>query len=164
MAFCPSCGSPVDGQFCARCGASTAGPGPSQGMSASQGVSLNAASALCYLFGLITGIFFLAVAPYNQHRRVRFHAFQSILLNVVLIVAHVAVSIVSLTFHLVSFSLGLMMGSLHLLVSLAFFLAWLYMMWSSYQGSDVRLPLIGSIADGQAGTDNPTTGSMGRAA
>ena len=42
----------------------------------------NVASALCYLLGLITGIIFLVLTPYNRNPVVRFHAFQSIFLNV----------------------------------------------------------------------------------
>ena len=43
----------------------------------------NMAGALCYLFGFITGILFLVLAPYNQNRDIRFHAFQSIFLNII---------------------------------------------------------------------------------
>jgi uncharacterized membrane protein len=67
-------------------------------------------------------------------------------------------------FHAVSFSLGLMVSSLHLLVSLGFFLVWLYVMWKSYQGEKVVLPLIGPLAEKQAnGQDSPTS-TIGRAA
>jgi uncharacterized membrane protein len=31
----------------------------------------NVAGALCYVFGLITGVLFLALAPYNQSKFVR---------------------------------------------------------------------------------------------
>ena len=43
-----------------------------------RGMTDNVASALCYALGFITGILFLVLAPYNQNRMVRFHAFQSI--------------------------------------------------------------------------------------
>ena len=62
MAFCPSCGSQVDGRFCQKCGATVdagavpPGAAPAAG---SSGLTDNAAGALCYLFGLITGILFL---------------------------------------------------------------------------------------------------------
>jgi uncharacterized membrane protein len=127
------------------------------------GLSTNAASALCYLFGFVTGIVFLVLAPYNLDRRVRFHAFQSIFLNVAVIVAHIGISVLTLMFHAVSFTLGVMMSSLHLLVSLGFFLVWLYMMWKSYQGEKVVLPVIGPMAERQAGQDT-TAGTIGRAA
>lgn len=169
MAFCSSCGSQMEGQFCPKCGAAAPGATSTQpvsSVSTQPGLSINAASALCYLFGFITGIVFLVLAPYNQNRRVRFHAFQSIFLNVAVIVVHIGITFLSLMFHAVSFSLGLLIGSLHLLVSLGFFLVWLYMMWNSYQGGNVHLPIIGGFAENQAGSQNftDTGGTFGKAA
>ena len=170
MAFCSSCGTQMEGQFCPKCGASAvAASGATFTQSASAttqpGLTINAASALCYLFGFVTGIVFLVLAPYNQDRRVRFHAFQSIFLNVAMIVVHIGVTLVSLMFHAISFSLGIMMSSLHLLVSLGFFMVWLYMMWKSYQGEKVVLPFIGPLAERQvSGQDNTPAGTIGKAA
>jgi uncharacterized membrane protein len=158
MAFCPKCGFkiPENVAFCDKCGASVAAPGsvsepPVAALSVQPGLSINGASALCYLFGFVTGIVFLVLAPYNQDRRVRFHAFQSIFLNVAVIVIHIGVTMVTIMFHAISFSLGLMVGTLHLLVSLLFLLVWLFMMWKSYQGEKVVLPIIGPFAEKQAG-------------
>jgi uncharacterized membrane protein len=95
---------------------------------------------------------------------VRFHAFQSIFLNVAVIVIHIGVTILSLMFHAVSFSLGLLMSSLHLLVSLGFFMVWLYMMWKSYQGEKVVLPIIGPLAERQTSGQDSPRGTIGRAA
>jgi len=169
MAFCSNCGTQVEGQFCPKCGASVAGaPGstyapPVSPVSVQPGISINGASALCYLLGFITGIIFLVLAPYNQDRRVRFHAFQSIFLNVGVIVVQVAVTIVSLMFHAVSFALGMMISSLHLLVALGFFMVWLFVMWKAYQGEKLVLPFIGPLAERQASSQD-NTGTMGRAA
>jgi uncharacterized membrane protein len=172
MAFCSSCGTQVEGQFCPKCGAPVAAtsgttytqPASSVPVITQPGISINGASALCYLFGFITGIIFLVLAPYNQDRRVRFHAFQSIFLNVAVIVVHIGITILSLMFNAVSFSLGLMMSSLHLLVSLGFFVLWLFMMWKSYQGEKVMLPVIGSLAERQASGQDSPSGSIGKAA
>jgi uncharacterized membrane protein len=160
----------MEGQFCPKCGApAAAAPGatfnqPAAAVSA-QPLSVNGASALCYLFGFVTGIIFLVLAPYNQDRRVRFHAFQSIFLNVAVIVVHIGVTMVSLMFHAISFALGMLMSSLHLLVSLGFFMVWLYMMWKSYQGEKVMLPFIGPLAERQAGSQGDTpAGTIGKAA
>jgi uncharacterized membrane protein len=155
MAFCPKCGSQVPDNvaFCGNCGTSTAAPGATstqQAIGIQPGLTVNGASALCYLFGFITGIVFLVLAPYNQDKRVRFHAFQSIFLNVSVIAIHIGVTIVAIMFHAISFSLGLLVGSLQLLVSLGFLLIWLYMMWKSYQGDKVVLPIIGPLAEKQA--------------
>jgi uncharacterized membrane protein len=128
---------------------------------------VNGASALCYLCGIITGIVFLVLAPYNQDRRVRFHAFQSILLSVATAVLHAGISIVARMLGAVSISLGILVGtSLHGLLSLGFFLVWLYMMWKTYQGDKVMLPVIGEVAERQASGGEPgsSTGTFGKAA
>ena len=169
MAFCSSCGTQVEGQFCQKCGKPLASAPdaaytpPVYPASTQPRLSINAASALCYLFGFITGIVFLVLAPYNQDRRVRFHAFQSIFLNVGVIAIHIGITILSIMFQAVSLSLGLLISSLHLLVSLGFFLVWLYLMWKSYQGEKIVLPIIGSLAESHAGP-NPPIDTIGRAA
>lgn len=166
MAFCSNCGTQVDGQVCPKCGAVAPGPTlaqPVSTVSTQPGISSNGASALCYLLGFVTGIIFLVLAPYNQDRRVRFHAFQSIFLNIAVIVFHIGVTFLSLMFQAVSFSLGILMSSLHLLVSFGFFAVWLYMMWKSYQGEMVVLPIIGPLAERQAGQGSPTS-TIGKAA
>ncbi len=168
MAYCSSCGTQMEGQFCPKCGAAAAAtPGATSTqpvVSTQPGLSVNAASALCYLFGFITGIVFLVLAPYNQDRRVRFHAFQSIFLNVAVIVVHIGVTMLSIMFHAISFSLGILIASLHLLVSLGFFLVWLYMMWKSYQGEKVVLPVIGPLAERQVSGQDSPDGTIGKAA
>ena len=104
MAFCANCGAEVSGRFCQKCGAPAGAPGaapahpgqpagvnpcPSRPtpVGASVGMTDNMAGALCYLFGFITGILFLVLAPYNQDRNIRFHAFQSIFLNIAWVIA-----------------------------------------------------------------------------
>jgi uncharacterized membrane protein len=147
MAFCASCGAPVEGKFCAKCGASVdaavppagANPGP-----AAAGMTDNAASALCYVLGLITGILFLVLAPYNQNKTIRFHAFQSIFLNIAWIVVLMVINIVFSALHMWSLLF------LSPLIGLAFFILWIYMIISAYQGKKVVLPVIGPIAQGQA--------------
>src|SRR5258706_15206099 len=77
--FCPSCGAPVEGRFCAKCGNSVAGGSvPPQPSISAAPMAENVASALCYVLGLVTGIVFLVIPPYSQNRAVGFHAFQSI--------------------------------------------------------------------------------------
>ena len=148
MAFCATCGSAVEGQFCAKCGnavgaAPSAASGPA--MQASGAMADNVASGLCYVVGLITGIIFLVLAPYNKNPVVRFHAFQSIFLNVAWIV--------------VSYGLTIILGIMHLwsllflssLAGLAFVVLWIVMLIQTFQGKKIVLPLIGQIAQQQAG-------------
>ena len=147
MAFCASCGAPVEGKFCAKCGtpmgAAVPPPGATPGAAAA-GMTDNAASALCYVLGLVTGILFLVLAPYNQNKTIRFHAFQSIFLNVGWILFWMVFNIVFAALHMFSLLF------LSPLIGLVFFVLWIYMIISAYQGKTVVLPVIGPIAQKQA--------------
>lgn len=160
MPFCATCGAQVEGRFCAKCGgavasagAGPAGPGPQpmgQTMAVSGGMTDNVASALCYALGFITGILFLVIAPYNQNRTVRFHAFQSIFFNVGLIAVEIALSIVfSIMFHILHL-LAFLGAIIFPLFGLGVFCLWLYLMFAAYQGKTVVLPIIGPLAQKQA--------------
>jgi uncharacterized membrane protein len=103
----------------------------------------NVAGALAYLLGFITGILFLVLEPYSRNRNVRFHAFQSIFLSVAIVILHFVISSLSI----VSFAVTVLLS---MLLSLASLLIWLFMMWKTYQGEKVVLPVIGPIAEKQA--------------
>lgn len=152
MPFCPSCGAPVEGRFCAKCGtpmgaeAGGARPvAPGSGAPAAGGMADNVASTLCYVLGFITGILFLVLEPHNKNRKVRFHAFQSIFLSV----AWFAIWFVFSTLVTAMFSFGLMFMLMNLL-SLAFFVLWVYMLVMTYQDKKIVLPVIGPLAEKQA--------------
>jgi uncharacterized membrane protein len=167
MAFCANCGAAVDGKFCQQCGtpvgAPGAGPAPAPGVNPPQAQPLpppqlttvamndNLAGALCYLLGFITGILFLVLAPYNQNRTIRFHAFQSIFLNIAWFAAYIVVSIVSLAFRVIPFLGTFVSIVLHLALFLAFVIIWFYLLFKTYNGEKIVLPLIGPFADKQAG-------------
>jgi len=155
MAFCPNCGTQVTGTFCQNCGTSMAGVAnpsagstlgyaPSQPAAAtSTGMSENVAGALCYLVGFITGIMSLVIAPYNQNKFARFHAFQSIFFNVAYIVIWILISFLTVLTH----GIGIL---LYPIIGLGFFVLWLYMMFSAYNNKRVKLPVIGDLAEKQA--------------
>lgn len=152
MPFCGVCGAPVEGRFCAKCGSAVAGPpeavpagpGAPPPTASAAGLTENAASALCYVLGFITGIIFLVLEPYSKNRNVRFHAFQSIFLSVAAIAIRFALAFVLFNMmHLFSFFF------LSSLVSLGFFALWLYMMIGTYQGKKIVLPIIGPLAQQQ---------------
>jgi len=112
-------------------------------------MSHNVAAALCYVLGLITGILFLVLEPYRQDRTIRFHAFQSIFLNIAWIAVWIVFSIVTSIFlHIVGFFLGVLLWPL---LSLCGLVLWLYMVITAYQGKTVVLPVIGPLAQQQAG-------------
>ena len=101
MRFCASCGKPkkTDEGFCSACGAPSV-PGvmtranvetgsevASLAVTSAAGrIDSKLAGVLAYAFGVISGIVFLLLEPYNRDRCVRFHAFQSIFFNVVIVV------------------------------------------------------------------------------
>jgi uncharacterized membrane protein len=155
MAFCPNCGTQAAGAFCPNCGAAVAaGAGaapPPPGAGAQQpypqaqplsapGMSDNVAGALCYLGGIVTGIIFLLLAPYNQSKLVRFHAFQSIFLTVAWMALWIVLGVV--THGLILF--------VSPLIGLAGLVLWLYMMYTAFNNKKVKLPLIGDLAEKQA--------------
>jgi uncharacterized membrane protein len=105
------------------------------------------ASALCYLVGLITGVLFLALAPYNRNRTVRFHAFQSIFTHVAFIgLWMVTVLLYSILPWFLTTILSIFMG----LVSLGGFVLWLLLMYKAYNGERFMLPVVGPMAEKQA--------------
>ena len=159
MPFCANCGSQVDGSFCPKCGAAIAvGAGPAAAPSPGAapyaaatpaGLTDNVAGALCYLplpvIGIIVGILFLVLAPYNQNRKIRFHAFQSIFL-------HVAAFVVYFGWSLISLVSGGWLFFLSPVLWLAFFVLWLVMMIKTFQDQKLVVPVIGPLAEKQAGS------------
>jgi uncharacterized membrane protein len=172
MSTCVSCGANLNpgAAFCGTCGASQtpawsapaastvppaaapmpiAGPAPVAGAA---GLSDNAAGALSYIAGLITGIIFLVLDPYKNSRFVRFHAFQSIFFNVAWIVFWIVWSIIG--FILVAITKGLfafILLPVELLIALGGLVLWIYLMYSASQGKTFRIPIIGNLAAKQAG-------------
>lgn len=171
MPYCANCGSLVEGAFCPSCG-KPAGLAPGGGFeqqgappppggyppqggyppppAAQSGLSDNAASALCYLAGLITGVIFLVVAPYNSNRNVKFHAFQSIFFNVAIIAVWIAEMILSMILAAIPVLGWILSLLLTLGIALLFFCTWLYLMWKAFNGERVVLPVIGPLAEKQA--------------
>lgn len=155
MAICSKCGSAISNgsSFCGACGSpvSLANPVPPSGSGASvAGLTSNVAGALSYLVGLVTGIIFLVLEPYKRDPFVRFHAFQSILYNVVAIVFGilwnniVVMSVITLGFLFTIFNL---IGTL---VYLGFFLYWLFLMYKAYNGESYKIPVLGDWAAKQS--------------
>ena len=160
MAFCTKCGAQMDegSAFCVACGqpASTAPasnpPGASvPPMAASTPISSNMAALLTYIVGFITGIIFLVIEPYKRDPFVRFHAFQSIFLSAAYILVFIVWGIVSGALFFAT--LGVMWQILlagWVLLRLAFFVLWLFMMYKAYNNERYMLPVIGPLAASQA--------------
>ena len=156
MAFCAKCGAQVSpgAGFCGTCGAAVGSPPPPGTLTTGttgQPITSNVAGALAYLLGFITGIIFLVIEPYKRDSFVRFHAFQSIFLSVGYLIVFVVWGAVAGTLAVIS--LGILWSLLSLvwiLLRLAFFLIWLFMMYKAYNNERYELPFIGPIAAKQA--------------
>ena len=110
----------------------------------------NVASALCYLLGLLTGILFLVLEPYNKDKTIRFHAFQSIFFNVALIAVDIVLFIVTGILGRIPF-VGWIVFLVWPIFGLVLFCAWLFLMYKAYNKEKFVLPLIGPLAEKQAG-------------
>jgi uncharacterized membrane protein len=108
------------------------------------------ACALCYILGLLTGVLFLVLAPYNQNRLVRFHAFQSIFFNLAWIVVYIALSVISIALLPIPFLGAMLSIVLHLAALLGFLILWLMLMYKAYNRERWVLPFVGPLAEKQA--------------
>lgn len=155
MSFCPSCGKPL-GEGTANCGYCGSAVRASAVAAAvapqSAGMSVNAAAALAYLAGFLTGIIFLVVDPYKRDPFVRFHAFQSIFFNVAWIGFWILWIILGLILSAVTKGLFFFIQMpIDLIITLGGLCLWGFLMYSAYQGKRFRIPVIGALAAKQAG-------------
>jgi len=112
----------------------------------------NVAGCLCYLVGWITGLIFLLIEPYKNDKFVRFHAFQSIFLNVAVIAIWIGAMILSTILAFVTRGLGFfIMGPLMMLVWLGVLVVVVVCMIKAYGNQQFKLPIIGDLAAKQAG-------------
>jgi uncharacterized membrane protein len=110
------------------------------------GLSENAAGGLAYIT-IIPAIVFLVAEPYNRSSYIRFHAWQCIFMAVAWIVIDIAIMIFG---HFMSF-LGLLAFGLYPLVALAMLILWLMVLIKAFNGERLKLPIIGDLAEKQAG-------------
>ncbi len=109
------------------------------------GLSDNAASGLAYVT-IIPAIVFLATAPYNQNQKIRFHAWQSIFLHIAAVILWMAVIVVGMVpvLNLIDIVLAP-------LAMLGFFILWIVLLIQVFNGKNFKLPIIGDLAQKQAG-------------
>lgn len=100
----------------------------------STGMEPNVAGLLCYLFWWVTGVIFLIIEKENQ--LVRFHAIQSIAMSVVLWVIYIILLFIPIVGWIINIFLAIGMVIL-----------WIYMMYKTYRGVKVKLPIVGNFAE-----------------
>ena len=112
------------------------------------GLTDEVAGGLAY-FTFIPAIIFLVVAPYNQKASIRFHCWQSIFLTAAALVINIAISIVLV---IAMFVLPwYLRGPIWMIINLAWLIIWLLPVINAFQGKRFKLPVIGDLAEKQAG-------------
>jgi uncharacterized membrane protein len=107
----------------------------------------NVAGALCYVLGLITGIVFLVIPPYNQNKFIRFHAFQAIFFHLAFVAIYIAEMIVAM---MLPWSLNVIISLIGMVIGLGGLAIWIWLIVKAYQGEKFKLPVIGDLAEKQA--------------
>ncbi|HEX5831975.1 MAG TPA: DUF4870 domain-containing protein [Gemmatimonadaceae bacterium] len=120
-------------------------PPPSSSGTSSTGLDPNVAGALAYLLGPLTGILFLVLE--KENRFVRYHAAHSIAVGIVLIIASVALAILSGVLAFIPFLGWLVATLLSVVLGFGSLVLWLLLMWQAFQGREWSLPIAGPIAN-----------------
>src|SRR6516165_1118002 len=94
----------------------------------SSGFNANVAAALSYLVGFVSGLVFLLVEKDNKF--VRFHAMQSTLFFIGIVIIDVVLQVIPILGALVVIFLLIPLSAV----------VWLLMMYKAYQGEDYKLP------------------------
>ena len=110
------------------------------------------ASALCYVLGWLTGVLFLVLEPYNRNKTIRFHAFQSIFMNIACFAAYMVLLIVFMVLHAILpfFIASAISVVIYPLLGLAFFGLWIFLIYKAYNREHFVIPIIGPLAEKQA--------------
>ena len=147
MSTCPQCGTqiPEDGSFCPSCGQSALNTKAALVATGRDRVL----AALAYF--LLPAIAFIVLEPFKRNHFVRFHAFQALFVWAAMFAVAGAIKLISFVLLLVP-SLGqLTMFLLWILFLLAVPVLLLLLFAKALMGEEFELPVVGSIAKGQAG-------------
>lgn len=106
----------------------------------SMGIDPKLAGLLAYLAGWLSGLILYLVE--KEHREVRFHAAQSVLLSIALVAVWIVLGVLSMIPVL-----GLIFGLFGFLLGLASVALWVYLLVKGYQLEHVRLPVVGKMAE-----------------
>src|SRR5579862_8983168 len=131
---CPSCNAqvPIGATTCPVCHASLAAK------------TNNVIAALAYVLGVVTGIIFLYLEPYDRDEFVRFHARQSIAFSVAWFVINIVLGVF---IAVLPFGLGRLLAGLQELINLGLAIMWIFLMYKAYSGERYRIPELADLAD-----------------
>ena len=142
---CPACGKAA-GQSAG--GGAAAAPATSSGT----GVADNVAGLVCYSpIGLFADIFFLVADPYKTNKKIRFHAFQSLFLCGAIVAIEIGLMIIGGILSAVAGPLVLIMVPIYFILMFGIIGLMIFLMYKTYQNQKVTLPVIGALAEKQAG-------------
>ncbi len=110
-------------------------------MGSSTSLKPNIAAMLTYVLGFITGIIFIIIEKENKF--VRFHAMQSIIISVALLVLSIFLGFLPIIGWLIS-----------LLIAPITFILWIVLMYKAYNNEWFELPVIGQISKDQIDKTN----------
>lgn len=122
-------------------------PAGGGGAGSTTGLDSNVAGGLSYVLGVITGIIFLVLE--KEDRYVRFHAAQSTVFSVSLIILWIGLSILSVIVGMipaVGWIIGALLGILSILVGLGGFILWVVLLIKAFTGNEWEIPVIGEQA------------------
>ncbi len=108
------------------------------------GLSENVASGLAYIT-FIPAIVLLMAAPYNRNLMVRFHAWQSIFLNITGFAALMALYVIGMI--PIIYMLDVLLTPA---MAIGFVALWLALLINAFNGRRLRLPFLADLAEQQA--------------
>jgi uncharacterized membrane protein len=134
--------------FCAGCGR------PMQSATRAQGrvgmLPEAIAGALSY-FTFIPATFFLAASPYNRNHFVRFHSLQCLFFTLACLLIGIAIKVASLILFFIPVLGPLLVSLTSIVAVLAAVVLWLVLVVKAFQGEMFMLPVLGELAQRQAG-------------
>jgi uncharacterized membrane protein len=172
MPQCLHCGASSTDQaaFCQHCGASLSHVGADDGKATNAAptnagkiggasgfgppgdelpIPENLAGVVAYVT-IFPAIVFLLLEPFNRNLFVRFHAFQHLFLWVAGFAIAIAAGVLGAVLQLIPF-MRVLVFPLAGLISLAWFFLWVLLVVKAYQHEFFKLPIIGDLAEQQAG-------------
>ena len=128
-------------------------PPPVQTTKSSTGLDENIAALLSYVFGWVSGLIFFLIE--KDSRLVRFHAMQSLLLNVAALIFGIGIWVISVVVliitsqisGLLSSLLSVVLGLLGFAILIGLLIAVIMCLIKAYQGQYFKLPVIGNFAE-----------------
>lgn len=112
-------------------------------VSTKAGISDNVAGAIAYLT-FIPAIILLLITPYKERDYVRFHAWQSVLLNIIAFIIEIIFGAIAL---LTLFLAATPLAYLLRVITLLWLILWIVCVIQAMNGKRFKIPLLGNIAE-----------------